>query len=816
MRLLLGDVRGAIRSLLKQPRFTVVASLTLALGVGAVTAIFSIVNGLLLKPLPYPDADRLVNVWSHAPKLGYNQFPLSPDLFFLFEKEAQFFKSMALSQARRANLTSDGPPDVVDALFTTHTYFATLGVPIARGRGFSAEEDSPKGARVVVLSHRAWRDRFGSDPSILGRAIRLDGEPTEVIGVASASIDQRGTPDFYMPARLNRETPMQGNFGWNAIARLQPDVLPATAASHLTSIVTRLRETIASATYRAFLTDGNYQARVNLMKEDIVGSLERPLWILLGTVGMLLLIACANVANLFLVRAEGRQLEIAVRVALGASRAALVRALLIEALVLAAVGSTLGLLAAGAGLPALLRLAPPTIPQLDLVTLDLRVMLFAAGMAVLSALLFGLIPALRYTRPRSMAALRHGSRGGTDEPARRRARNALVVVQTAIALVLLVGSGLLMRSFSRLVGTDPGFDPTDVMTFRVALPPGQYREDAAVATFVDRMIERLSGLPGVERAGATTTLPVANSAPGTAYEFEGQTIATGTLPPMVHYKAIAGAYFETMRIPVLRGRNYHSGDFAPDVRTLIVNEALADHYWRGQDPIGKRIRRASSDAANPPPWYTVVGVVGTERQDGLRRPIRPLLYYARREATSEEAPKTFAYVVRGPGITARAEELRQTVWTLDRSLPVAATRSMDDIVSASIVEFTFTMLTLGIASAMALLLGAVGLYGVLSYAVTLRTREIGVRLALGASAAVVMRSVVATGAALATIGLVIGLAAAAGLSRFMRGLLFETEPLDPWTFAGMSAALLSVAVLASYLPARRAAHVSPLESMKAD
>src|SRR5262245_26132078 len=366
-----------LRSLLKQPRFTIIAALTLALGVGAVTVIFSVVNGVLLKPLPYPDADRLVNVWSHAPKLGYDQFPLSPDLYFTYERDNQVFERMTLFQQRRANLTGDATPEVVPSIATTYTYFETLGVRVDPGRAFTAKEDSPEGDRVVVISHRAWRDRFSSAPNIIGRIVRLDGQPTQIVGVMPASIDAPESPDFFLPARLNRANPPAGNFAWNSMARLKPGVRPADAASHLVPIVKKLLQSINSQTYRAFLTDGEYAPRVNLVKEDLIGDLKRPLWILLGTVGMLLLIACANVANLFLVRAEGRQRELAVRVALGASRVRLVLQLMAEALVLAAIGCALGLGAAAAGLPALLRLAPPSIPRLDQVTLDWGVVAFA-------------------------------------------------------------------------------------------------------------------------------------------------------------------------------------------------------------------------------------------------------------------------------------------------------------------------------------------------------------------------------------------------------------------------------------------------------
>lgn len=806
-----------LRSLFKQPRFTIVAALTLALGVGAVTVIFSVVNGVLLKPLPFPAPDRMVNVWSHAPKLGYDQFPLSPDIFFAYESENRVFESMALFQRRRANLTGQDTPEVVDAIYTTRTYFQTLGLPVARGRDFTDKEDAADGPRVTVISHRAWVNRFRSDPSVVGQIVRIDGQPTEIVGIAASALDANGSPDFFLPARLNRATPVQGNFGWNAVARLKPGVSASDASSHLIPIVQKLMAALNSATYRAFLTDGEYKPRVDFMKEDLVGDLERPLWILLGTVGMLLLVACANVANLFLVRAEGKQREIGIRAALGASRLSLVRHVMTEAFLLAIIGSALGVLIAAAGLPALLGAAPASIPRLDQVALDWRVLAFAAGVAVVSAFIFGLAPALRYTRSTALATIGHSSRGGTEEPGRRRVRQLLVVAQTALALILLVGSGLLARSFARLTSMSLGFDPRDVMTFRVALPTTDYRDDTAVLNFMDTLTTRLREIPGAEASGAASVLPIANSSPGTAHEFEGRPLLSNQLPPMVHYKHVAQGYFDTMRIQLVRGRAFAPSDFQGAASAVIANQALADLYWPGQDPIGKRVRLSSAGATTPPPWFTVVGIVGNERQDGLRRPIRPLLYYPPRAGIGGGGtPRVYDYIVRGAGLTGRTDALRQAVWSIDRGLPVAALRPLQEIVDRSIIEFTFTMLTLSIAAGIALLLGAIGLYGVLSYAVTLRTREIGVRLALGAPPARLMRSVVSSGVLLAGIGLLLGLGGAAWLTRFLGTLLFETEPLDPGTFVATTAALLVVAVMASYLPARRAASVSPLESMKTD
>ena len=813
---ILDDVREATRSLRKQPRFLIIASLTLALGIGAVTSIFSVVNGVLLEPLPFPHADRLVNVWSAAPGLEYDQFPLSPDLFLFYRRNNQVFEDMALFQGRRASITESGPPEVVDGAVTTYSYFDTLGVGFSRGRAYIADEDKPEAPRVAVVSHRLWTRRYGADAGIVGRTIRVDGEPTQVVGVAPGWMDVAGSPDVWRPARFNAASPPTGSFGWNAVGRLKPGVRPDQAATHLEPLVKRaMSEYIQSANYRAFLTDGKYRPLVHTMKEDVIGSVREPLWILLGTVAMVLLVACGNVANLCLIRAEARQREIAVRVALGGSRSSLVRKLLAEALVLAITGAMLGVLFSALALPLLLRVAPESIPRLDRVRIDAVVLLFATGAAVLSALVFGLAPAIRYTRPDILACLRHGGRSATDHPGRQRGRHLLVIAQTAMALVLLVGSGLMARSFARLMSTEQGFVADNVLTFRVALPERTYPKSEEVVRVTSQLVARLAELPGVEAAGATTDLPIANGPEGTAFEFDGRPTEPGRLPPIVDYSTVTPGFFETLGVPVLRGADFDSSDMRDGSRTLIVNKALVDQYWPGQDAVGRRIRSAGAAPAEMRPWFTVKGVVGDVRQRGLRERPRPIIYYPL-SPTGDRAPRAFSYVLRGRDVASQTDAARQAVWAINPDLPLASVRTMKQVVQRSVTEFSFTMLTLGIAAGIALLLGAIGLYGVLSYAVSLRTREIGVRIALGAAPARVRRGVMASAAGITAIGLLVGAAGAAALTQLLGGLLFETKPLDVSTFAGMSGLLFAVALLASYLPARKAASVSPMEAMRTE
>jgi putative ABC transport system permease protein len=814
--MLLDDLRDATRALRKQPRFLAIASLTLALGIGAATVIFSVVNAVLFKPLPYPHADRLVNIWSSAPGLGYPQFPVSPDIFLFYQRHTTAFEDMAIFQNTRVNITDGGAPEVIDAAVASHGYFTTLGAGFSRGRAFTIEEDRHDAPRVAVISHRLWTRRYGADLSLVGRAIRIDGEPSQVVGIAPGWMDRAGSPDVWLPTRFNEADPIAGSFGWAAIGRMKPGVRPEDAAANLTPLVRRaMEEVIQSENYRAFLTDGGYHPRVHEMKEDVVGSVREPLWILLGTVGMVLLVACANVANLSLVRAESRQRELAVRTALGSSRGALVRKLLAESLLLSLAGTLLGVLVAWAALPMLLRLAPDTIPRLDQVGVDGVVLAFAAGIAILSALLVGLVPAFRYTRPGIMAALRHGGRSATDHPGRQRGRQALVIAQTALALILLVGSGLLARSFTRLLAAEQHFDPSHVLTFRVALPQTTYPELPDVARFTGQLVDRLAALPGVESAGATTELPVAQATSGSAFEIDGVPIEAGRVPPMIHYSTVTPGYFATLGIPVLGGAAFDSSDLREGARTVLVNRAAADRYWPGQDSVGRRLRPAGGAPEAERPWLVVKGIVADVRDRGLREPARPLIYFAM-NGTDGRAPRAMSYALRGPGIERQAEAVRQAVWAINPDLPVASLRTMDDVIEESVVQFTFTMVTLGIAAVVALLLGAIGLYGVLSYAVSLQTREIGVRLALGAQPARVMGAVLKNAAIITGLGLVLGALGAAALTRVLGGLLYETAPLDAATFAGMSALLFVTGLVAAYLPARRASQVSPLEAMRGE
>ena len=807
------SLRYAARSLARTPRFTLVAVFTVALAVGADTAIFSVVNGVLLRPLDYPDPDELVNVWSTAPGLGYDQFPLSPDVYFFYKSESSAFADMGLYSRADVSVTGEGEPERVPALSATASLFSTLGVTPLLGRTYTEEEDLPDAPRVAVLSHELWQRRFGGDPAVLGRTLDVEGEAREIVGVMPPRFDFPGRIQVWLPARLDPAEPLQGSFGFNAVARLAPGVDLRQAEAQLVPLVGRIREQ-TEGNYTAFLENGRYAPLVHSMKEDEVGSLERPLWILLGTVGIVLLIACANVANLTLIRAEGRRRESAVRTALGATHGTLVRQGAAESLLLAALGGGLGLLAAWLAVPVVLRRAPPQLPRLDEVGMDGRVLLFTIGVTALAALLFGVAPLLHRSQVALLGALKQGDRGGTG--ARSRARAFLVAAQTALALVLLVGSGLLVRSFREARGTDFGFRYEDLLTFRLSLPAGRYATPTEVTTFHDRLLERLGALPGVESVGLASSLALAQSAPGTAFEIEDRPTAAGQLPPLLRYKFVSPELVETLGVPVVAGRSLQPADLRDGAGHVLVDQAAADRLWPGEEAVGKRLRFAgNSDSTR---WYAVEGVVGRVREDGIRRDPEPLLYFPLLGPSGDEgeAVSSATYALRTSTPSALAEAVRAAVWEVDADIPLADVRTGEELVARSLVQMSFTMATLGIAALLALLLGAVGLYGVLAYSVAQRTREIGVRMALGADGANVRGLVLRQVGWMVLIGGVIGIGFALGAGRAARSLLFELQGHDPLSFSIAVVLLAVVALGAGWIPARRAAMTDPMHALRYD
>jgi len=810
------DLRHAARALARSPRLTVIVAFTLALAIGANAAIFSAVNGILLRPLPFPDADRVVGIFSTAPGLGYPQFPVSADLFQFYREEVPSFEDMGIYNGFEGTLADDGSPEILSASRMSPSTFSTLGVTPLRGRIHSSEEDATNESRVVVISEGLWERRYASDPDILGKTIDFNGETRDIIGVMPADFDfPTEDTDLWLPTGIDPESADPGSFSWSAVGRLKAGLDAAGVQDQMAPVVARIPERYPgeeSESLRAFVEEETFGVILEPLRETVIGDVTAPLWILLGTVGFVLLIACANVSNLLLVRTESRQKELAVRAALGAGKSGLLSHYLAESAVLAGLGGLGGLALAWLGVPALVAAAPPNLPRLGEVGLDARVLLFTLGVTLLAAFLFVLIPVTRYSGPALLATLKVGARGSTSGRENNRTRNALVVAQTALALVLLVGSGLMVRSFWELRHADPGFDTRGMLTFRVGLPTASYPGAVQAASFYQEFKERLEGLPGVESVGGATNIPLASGASGTAFTVEDAPTPAGELPPLFWYKFVTADYFETLGIPLVAGRTFRPSDHQGDLGNVIVNTIIADRYWPDEDPLGKRIR-FNADSTG---WYRIVGVVGATRERGLREDPIDHLYFPMVGIRGDEGPRveamTFAIKARNAGTLAPA--VRAQLWEMDGSLPIASMQTMEEILSNSMVRLTFTMLALALSALMALVLGAVGLYGVLSYVVTQRTREIGIRLALGAEEGSVMKLVVGQGVRLAAVGIVLGLLGAVGLTRILQSLLFETRPLDLSVLLGMSGLLFSVGAAAAYLPARRAARVDPVAALR--
>jgi len=810
------DFRHSLRSLLRTPAFTLITLLTLALGIGANTAIFSLVYGVLIKPLPYPESDRLVAVANSAPGIGLDDFQQSDATFFHFRTHNHVFDEIGLYTETTANLTGAGTPERLDAALFTDTMLAVLDTPPALGRGFLPEEGRPGGETVVLLSHGLWQRRFGADPRILERSIELDGVQHRVVGVMGPGFAfPRPEAQLWLPLTITPAEVSVGNFNYDAVARLKGGITPELAKADLDPLVWSLPEAFPGEITVALLEKARFNTIIRPLRDEVVGDVGSALWILLGTVGFLLLIACANVANLFLVRGEGRQREVAVRTALGAGRGHLAGFFLTESFLLAVGGAALGLSLAAAAIEALKVLDPGNLPRLHEVGLDGAVLAFTGLLAVLTALAFGLVPVFRAGGEKLVGALKGGSRATVGRE-RQRARGALVAVQMALALVLLVGSGLMVRSFHALSRVDPGFKAEKALTLRLSVPRAEAPEPAAGARFYTELLDRLGALPGVRRVGAASELPLTDGQSRQATAIEDFPIEPDELPKIFPYKRVSHGYFEAMGIPLVAGRTFEVRDWEEATGTAVVSQAFAESLWPGQSALGKRLQPGGG--ADEEGWYTIVGVVGKVHDEALTADPEAMVYYPMVGIGDDDwVVRTMSVVIATQvDPLSLADGARETVWALNPNLPVANVRTLEAIVARSTARTTFTLTLLALGAAMALVLGAVGLYGVISYIVGQRRQEIGVRMALGAERGEVARMVVAQGLTLTAVGLGLGLAGAFALTRLMGSLLFGVSATDPLTFGSVPLLLLAVALLATWLPARRAASVEPVEAIKGE
>ena len=800
------DLRHALRTWRRRPAFAAVAVLTLALGVGANTAMFSIVNAVLLRPLPFPYADRIVAWWGRSP--GAPQTLVSyPELVELRER-SRSFDALGLWLTQSVNLTGTGEPQRITGNFVSGSFFDAVGGRAARGRLFAQDESEPGAAKpVVVISHQFWLQRFQGADSALGTTVTLNGLPLTIVGVLAPPFDAAETPgggwyfdtDVFIPAG---HLPVPGGVrqagpSFLGVGRMKPAVTITQAAAELDVLAAALEKTYPE-------TQKGRRAALVSLQDTLVGTSRTPLYLLLACVGLVLLIACVNVSNLLLARAIDRQREIALRAALGASRAAVLRQLAVEAALLSTVAATLGLLVGRWSLQTLTWLRPPTVPIPDRIALDLSVLSFTAGIAVLVAVLCALAPAARVSRADLNQALQAGGRRATGGT--RRTRDALVVVEVALSVALLAVSGLLIQSMLSLQRVNVGFDPSSVFTLQFRLPAGTYQTPDSIARFFKDAIERVRAVPGVQAAALVRRVPFSGNWGEVSYTAEGRPAASGSdVQPRAGENMITPDYFKTMRIPLLRGRDFTDRDDLAAPPVVIVNETMARTVWPAEDAVGKRVKVPQAKD-----WATVVGVVGDTKSRTATEPARPQIYIPH-----YQAPLIFSSLVARTAVPPLgvAADVRKAIWAVDKDQPMWAVAPLDAIVSRTFGSTRFLASLLGVFAGVALLLAAVGIYGVMSYAVTERTHEIGIRMALGASADRVLREIVGRGLALTAVALVIGVAGGAALGRLARGVLFGVGPNDPATFAIAAGLLTLVSLAACFLPARRASRVDPVVAL---
>ncbi len=820
------EFRQVFRKLTRSPSFTLVAVLTLALGIGANAAIFTVVHSILIRPLPYPDQNALVVPQHTAPGMGVTDVPHSEATYLIYAQENRVFQEIGVYRQDALNLTGGQEPERVPAVQATHEVLSILGAVPQVGRLTNEEDDLPGSPPVAILTQDLWQRRYGADPSVVGRTIQLNGVSHEVVGVLPAGFRfMRPEAEIFVPARFDRAEPDEGSFDMTGVARLRDGVTLEAVRSDMARMIRLMPERYSGAINQAMLDQIGFAPRVVTLKEATVGDVSRTLWIILSAVGFVLLIACANVANLFLVRAEGRQREVAVRTALGASGRDMARYFLTESLTLGLVGGIGGLLLAWAGTRALVAFGPENLPRVSEISMGLPAILFTLGISLLAGLLFGLVPVLKYRKPRMASGLKEGGRGGSAGKERHRVRNTLVVSQMAMALVLLVGSGLMIRSFQALRTVDPGFDPKGVLTLRITLPDASYPGAEDRVAFYERLQESLAGLTGVVGVGAGSGLPLAGGVNRSGTWFQDFPITADEVPDVIETNRVTAGFLETMGVRLLEGRTLDAFDARDRTGAVVVTRALAEHYWPGESALGKRLSQNSdvgrATAESDIPWQTIVGVVEDVRTVQMDQEPVPLLFFPLLQdipdGGSDRTPNSMAWAIRTSGEpTALLPAIRQTVWAQDPNIPIADIRTMESMVRDSMARTSFSMALLVIAALVALLLGTVGIYGVISYVVTQRTREMGIRLALGAEEGLVAGMVLRQGGVLAGLGILIGLVGALGLTRLMEALLYGVSATDPLTFLAVPVVLGAVALLASWLPARRAARTDPVEALRAE
>jgi predicted permease len=823
MRTVLQHLKQVFRRLANAPLFTAITLITLAAGVGGNTVVFSVLEGVLLKPLPYPNAKELIGVWHSAPGINITDLNMAPSNYFIYREQNQTFQDIAIYQGDAVSITGMAEPERLEALDVTDGMIPLLGIPPMLGRSFTRQDDSPGGPDTVMLTYGFWKKKFGASPTVIGQSITLDGKSREIIGVLPQRFHflDRNDPAVLLPFKFDRNKTTLGNFSHEGIARLKPGVTMEQASADIARMLPIVARTFpAPPGFSAkIFEDARIAPNLRPLKIDVIGDISSTLWVLMGSIGLVLLIACANVANLLLVRVEGRRQELAVRSALGASPYRIAGELLLESVILGFLGSAIGLGLAYTALRVLVAIAPDGLPRINEIGIDGPVLLFTFAISILASVLFGAIPIFKYAGIRISTGIREGGRANSGSREQHRARSILVVVQVALALVLLICSGLMIRTFRALTRVNPGFSqPGQVQTFRIGIPDNQVKDDESVVRMYEEMRSKISAISGVSAVTLSTAFPMDGSGNNDLVFAQDRAYSEGQIPPIRRFANVIPGFFATEGTPLVAGRDFTWTDIYQKLPVAIISEDFAREYWdSAANAIGKRIRVATTDD-----WREIIGVAANVHVDGVNKTPPSMVYWpimrVRFEGQAHDVATYVGFGIRSPraGSEAFLKEVREAVWSVNPNLPLSRVNTLGYYYTRSMARTSFTLIMLGVAGSMALLLGVIGIYGVIACSVSQRVREIGIRMALGAQQQSVTGIFIRHGLILTGIGAAFGLVAAAIVMRLMSSLLFHVNPVDPLTYAAVTLGLVVTAFVASYLPSRRAAMVDPVEALRAE
>jgi predicted permease len=819
------QLKQVFRRLARAPLFTTITLITLAVGIGANTVVFSVVEGVLLKPLPYPQADRLVGIWHSAPAIGFDNLNMAPYLYFIDREQGATFEDVGMYNGDSNTITGVGQPEHVTGMDVTDGTLPLVGARPVLGRLFSRRDDTAGAPKTVILSYDYWQKKFGGSNSVVGRTLNIDGTNHEIIGVLPRDFQLMDNSDaaLFLPMQFDRSKVKLGNFSFRGIARLKPGVTLKQANADIDRLLPIANHSFpAPDGFSAALFEKvKISASLHTLKQDVVGDVGNVLWVLMGSIVVVLLVACANVANLLLVRVEGRRQELAVRSALGAGRANITMGLLFESAVLGVAGGVIGLALAFGALRVLVAAAPTGLPRLHEIGIDFPVLLFAAGTALFVSMVIGLLPVIKYSGVQINTGLREGGRALSQSRERHRARKALVVVQVALALVLLICSGLMIRTFQALANVSPGFaDPTTLLKFRIYVSETTVPETqkANVVHMEQAIADKLAAIPNVSSVAFSTHVPMDGNNSNDVLFAQDRTYRDSEIPPVRRFVWVSPGFFSTMGTPLVAGRDLTWAETYEKRPVALVSENMAREYWNTpENALGKHIRVGNTDD-----WREIIGIAKDVHYDGVSQKPPTTIYWpvfvGKFEGQPEDVHRGVSFIIRSPraGSAAFLTQVQQAVWSVNGDLPLAEPVTVEELYTKSMARTSFTLVMLCVAGGMALLLGIVGIYGVISYAVSQRTREIGIRMALGAQRDTLTGMFVRQGLFLAAIGAVFGVAAAFATMRFMASILFKVSPMDPWTYSLATVVVIAIAWIACYLPSRRAAQVNPVNALRAE